>query len=34
MRAAVGNLSRKIKIVGESESTTWGGRVFAYLWRW
>jgi hypothetical protein len=32
MRAAVGNLSRNIKIVGEDHPSKWGGRVFAYLW--
>lgn len=34
MRAAVGHLSRKVKIRGEEHSTKWGGRVFSYLWRW
>jgi len=34
MRAAVGHLTRNIKIMGEVESTGWGGRIFSYLWRW
>lgn len=31
MRAAVGHLTRNIKI--EGEAGVWGGRVFSYLWR-
>lgn len=33
MRAAVGHLTRNIKIKGEDKDG-WGGKVFSYFWRW